>query len=618
MATQTMTPPSTSIPPSSMSTSGWLTIRTAAVFTLVALFSVVTSVIGIAAATAQTGSAGCGTGLLEVSENVGNVPLVGNEGPQAATSTIQLSQSLSAGTYAVRTVSMDRHWSERRDQPREQYTVTVGSETVGPTTDLPMDADFLGAMTATSSDENLGNVPVDVFPGELLGTITLAGGEDRFTLTHVDGGAGNGSNSISAHRVTFTCVATDLDISFSESSVRFASDGTATAALAISNTGTLDQSGIRVRSVLPAGLDRNGIVDASSGTSTSIGATTRWEGDLAAGENVVVTIPVITTASGYSECVGTSAGCTLTAEIVGADEGTPTTDPASIDFTATADLELTTSYVSANDDSSQFAGTITVAISNSPDDFMNVTANDVVITSDLGGSLSIDATSIGVVAGSVSSDDGTLRWDLGSIAPGDSAAYSVDVILPGVGSFSVRSQIVSSSVTDPDSTPNSLAARAGDDDVSVAEDDEAAVLATAVTSTTTTSTTTTTFTTTSLPTTTTRAPLVVELEATSNVEPEFQLDLTEQEVIDLTALDEPGEEESSEPEDDRTEVAGAVELPESPIPTLDVDQNTRAPLAAFIAGLLVLLSAGIVMADRYNSSKLESASVLQELSDKRQ
>lgn len=578
-------------------------MRAVAVLSLFA-FTLVTAFVGLSSpADAQSGTAGCGTDLQELGHTP-RVELVGNDGPAAATASVDLSQPLTAGTYAVRTVSMDRHWSERRDQPREQFTVTVGSETVGPTTDLPKNADFLGAMTATSSDQNLANVPVDVFPGELLGTVTLAGGESSFTLTHVDGGAGQGSNSISAHQVTFTCVVTGLDLSFAAASRPFNGDGTAALALSITNSGDADQTGVRVRGVLPNGVDRNGIVTAPSGVTSSIGATIRWEGDVAAGETVVVEIPVVTTDDGYAQCVADTGACTLSAEIVGTDDGAPASGQATVALSATADLEVSTSYAPANNDSAQLAGTITVAITNVADEFMNVTADDIVVATDFASSLSIGANSLGATAGEVALDGSTLNWSVGSLAPGDSAAYSVDVSLPGVGSLSVRSQVISSSALDPDSTPNSLAARLGDDDVATVEDDEAAVLATAAAP----STTTTTFTTTSLPTTTTRAPLVVEVETPDVAEPAFKLDLTEDEVIDLTSLDETPEDSA----DELTEVAGAIELPGDSIPIVDVDQNNRVPLAAVIAALLVALSAAVVLADRQSGSENKSVTVTTE------
>ncbi len=559
-----------------------------------------------AGAQGAQGEVGCGTDLLELTQNVGNIGLVGNDGPAAATSTVSLSQPLAAGTYAVRTVSMDRHWSERRDQPREQFTVTVGAATVGPTTDLPKDADFLGAMTATSADENLANVPVDVFPGELIGTIDLDATAEQFTLTHVDGGAGNGSNSISAHQVTFTCVATDLGISFANTSRGLSADGSAILTLTVSNDGAVDQTGVRVRSVLPKGVDLDGVVDAASGTTSSIGATIRWEGDLPADASVDISIPIVTSADGYAECADESAQCSVFAEIVGADSGAPSTDPATVDLTATADLEVGTSYAPANGDSGQFAGTITVSVTNAADSFLNLTADGIAIESDFGSSLSIDENSLGLTAGDIVRDDSMLRWNVGSLAPGESAAYSVNVLLPGVGTFSVRSQVVSSSVADPDSTPNSLAARTGDDDITTLEDDEAAAVAVAVAST----TSTTTFTTTSLPTTTTRAPLVVEaadITVDDAAEPAFELDLTEEEVIDLTGLDNAELDDAEATDaDDRTEVAGAIELPTESIPIID-DQRDRTPIAALIAVLLVALSVAVVLADRQNGERFKAA-----------
>ena len=586
-----------------------LTMRTVAVVSLVALFGALAALIGSApAATAQTSTTGCGTDVLEIVHTIGQADgaLVGNDGPAAATSTIDLDNPLAAGSYEVRAVSADSHWSERRDQPREQYTVTVGSQTVGPTTDLPLDADFIGSTTDTATDEDLANVPVDVFPGESIGTIELTGAVDRFTLTHVDGGAGQGSNSISAHQITFTCLATGLGLSFDSASSPLLADGSAVVELSVSNGGAADHTGIVVRGVLPSGVDRNGIVCAPSGTTSSVGATIRWEGDLAAGETVVVAIPVVATPAGYAQCVADDGSCTLVAEIVGADAGASGTEPATTDLTATADLEVTTNYAPANGDFEQLGGTVTVSITNAPGDLMSVTADGLVIESDIGSSLSIDPASVGATAGTVSLDGDILRWNIDRLAPGESAAYSVSVALPGAGTFSVRTQVVASSAADPDSTPNSLSDRSGDDDISAVEDDEAAAAIIATSP----STTTSTFTTTSLPPVTTRAPLVVEIEATTqDAEPSFQLDLTEQEVIDLTSLDEPEVESTDDSEDDdRTEVAGAIELPAEGIPTIAVDQDNRVPLAALLAVLLVALSAGVVIADRRAGKKASLAS----------
>ncbi len=543
---------------------------------------------------------GCGTSVLEHTERLNGVTLVGNAGPSEATHTISLPATLAKGTYAVRVVAQDDHATEQLDEPNEQFLVTIGRKTTGPSPDLPVNDTFIGATTATVTDNDTDVLPAEVLPGAFVGAITLTQSQNRITLTHIDAGAGTEANSISPVLVSVACVVHDLTITFANDTTTVGSDGTVRAGFTVSNTSDSRITGIRVRSVLPTGVDRSGEVLMTAGTVSTVGATLRWEGNLNPGESAEVSFEVSTSAAGLQSCAAAGGSCVLTAEIAGTDTGIPLSPTASTQLTGASDLEVTTTYQPANGSVTSLSGLFTVVITNQPTGLLDVSAEDVVVFTDLADELSVDPNSFGATAGTVVAEQDGHRWTIDALNPGESAAYSFGVSLPQPGSYSARSQVLSASVADIDATAGSLPGRTGSTDVVSLEDDESAVLAIAqVPATTTTSTTT--FTTTSVAPTTT-----VVAAADDNAEPQFKLVLP---VEEPPVVEPPVEEDPA----DLTDVAGVVEERETqPIAVIDVQQNSKLPLALGIAGTLLFLSALIVLADRRTGNQLQTVTVTPE------
>lgn len=559
---------------------------------LVLLMVTPAGLVGVAEAQADTVNAvGCGTSTLEHSQTVSGVDLVGNAGPESATASVDLGVALTPGDYTVRAISMDSHWDEADDEPREQFYVSIGSASTDPIADLPNDADFLGSQPATASDFDLSNIAPEALPGADLGVVSLEGGETSALFTHIDLGTGTTPNSISAAMVTISCATTGLNINFDETTV--AEDGTASLTLNVANTGTQDQTGVRIRSRFPAGIQQVGDIVMTAGTSTAVGKVVRWEGDVAAGETAQVVIPILTSTDGLALCGEVVGGtCEVSAELVGVDGGVPSADPAVVQLAVASgiDLELSAKYTPAGGDTESLEGRFTIVVTNNvANDQQTVAAENVLVRTDMASDLTVDSFSFGVTAGTLVSDDLGQTWTVGTLQPGESAALSFNVKMPLAGEYSVRAQVLSADGADIDSVPGNLAVRASRTDTAVVEDDEAAALGVATVPATT--------------TTTTRAP-----RTTTTVEPEdegFLLDLPEGTELPEQVSTEP---ETGDTDEDRTEVAGAVEERQAPIATVELQQDdAAAPLALAVAATLVALSAVVLYSDRKKKDNLAAA-----------
>ncbi|MEE9414068.1 MAG: hypothetical protein V3V01_02215 [Acidimicrobiales bacterium] len=550
-------------------------------------------------ASAQAGI-GCGTSTLEHTELLDGVTLVGNAGRRNAVETIVLPAPLAPGEYLIRAVSSDDHATETIDEPQEQFYAAIARQRTEPIADLPLDAGFVGSSLAEINPDDPERIPAEVLPGASLGVIQVAGGETELNLVHVGRGKARQANSISPRLVSIACAVTGLDLSFASADSVVAADGSATVGLVVTNTNDSAVKGVKLQASLPAGLERNGDLSASTGVISAIGSSIRWEGDLDAGSSVQIEVPIVTDLDGITNCgQGTEAlvgVCEMTAQLVGVSGGVPATPIASAHIVAPADLELAMSYQPRVGTASSLTGTFTVIIKNQPGSHLSSTAHDVVVSTSLDDLLALAPGDLASTSGTVIIENGEISWTVGSLLPGATSTLSFGIALPSVGSFSAESRVASSATIDLDSV-------AGPSSTS-AEDDEASAVAIgefAPTTTTTPQTTTTSVAT---------APSASSGGDSETAPTGDDADNGSGEGFRLILPDgvDTSPPEASDPEsvEDQTEVAGAVEERPETAATIPIRSQSKLPLALSIAFSLLLLSAAAVYMYRTQQAELNS------------
>lgn len=549
----------------------------------------------IAPSASAQGEIGCGTSTLEHTELLEGVTLVGNDGRSNAVKTIELPAPLAPGEYLIRAVSSDDHRAESLDEPAEQFYAVIARKRTEPIADLPPEADFVGSVVANIDPENPQLLPAKVLPGATLGVIEVAGGETVLNLVHVGRGNDAEANSISPRLVSIACAVTGLELSTDLGTTGVAADGTATVRMQISNTTAADAAGVKLQSVLPAGIERDGDLVASFGVASVVGSSIRWEGDIKAGATAVIDVPIITDLAGIERCgddaVGQSGHCEVSAQLVGATGGVPVTPIALVEIAAVADLELAMTYQPRVGSTTSLTGTFTIVVTNQPGSHLSATADEIVVSTALHDSLALAPGDLASTTGTVIIEGGQISWAVGSLVPGASSTLSFGVALPSIGSYPAAASVASSATKDLDST-------AGEPS-SPAEDDEATANAVGEFVSTTTRTPRTT--------TTTVVPATVK---PADAEPDSDnADGGEKTGFRLVLPDGVDTSPPAPPElsvDDQTEVAGAVQERPETAATIPIRSESKLPLAISIALSLLLLSAAAVYMYRTQESELNS------------
>ena len=242
----------------------------------------------------------------------------------------------------------------------------------------------------------------------------------------------------SATETTTVDESSDLSITKTAAASAFVgSDLTYT--IVVTNDGPSTATGVQVTDVLPAG-GTYGIATSTQGTCGESGGTVTCDiGSLVDGGSATVTLIVTTTIAG-------SVDNTATATSDASDpDGSDDSDSASTDVTAaptSADLGL----VKTASPDPAFVGenlTYTIEVTNAGPD----TAQDVVVTDPLDAGVSFVSADQGGVH-----DAGTVTWDLGSVAAGDTVTISLVVHVVVVADDLPNTAVVSSSTSDPDPT----------------------------------------------------------------------------------------------------------------------------------------------------------------------
>ncbi|MFD2035060.1 gliding motility-associated C-terminal domain-containing protein, partial [Belliella marina] len=206
----------------------------------------------------------------------------------------------------------------------------------------------------------------------------------------------------------------DLDIVKTATSATVVAGENISYTITVSNAGPSDAQDVTVTDVLPSGT---GFVSADNG-GTEAGGTVIWNlGTLAAGESVTVNLVLSTSPS---LAVGTSISNIAVVESPTDPEGPKESDPEDVDVDAVADLDIVKTATSAT----VVAGeniSYNITVSNAgPSDAQDVTVTDVLPS----GTGFVSATNGGTETG------GTVTWNLGTLAAGESITVSLVLSTP--------------------------------------------------------------------------------------------------------------------------------------------------------------------------------------------
>ncbi|MFD2033816.1 COG1361 S-layer family protein, partial [Belliella marina] len=206
----------------------------------------------------------------------------------------------------------------------------------------------------------------------------------------------------------------DLDIVKTATSATVVAGENISYNIRVSNAGPSDAQDVTITDVLPAGT---GFVSATNG-GTEAGGTVTWNlGTLAAGESITVSLVLSTPSSLES---GTSISNIAVVDSPTDEDGPKESDPEDVDVETSADLDIVKTATSAT----VVAGeniSYTIRVSNAgPSDAQDVTITDVLPS----GTGFVSATNGGTEAG------GTVTWNLGTLAAGESITVSLVLSTP--------------------------------------------------------------------------------------------------------------------------------------------------------------------------------------------